>query len=313
MSIRTRNQNRYKKKEWNILCERCRFKFKSCDLKEEWTGLLVCKNCFEGKHPGYTPISPSTPSIPEYYIKESTITNPNIRVVSYNIKGADNTTGGSALSELVSNISSLNADIVLFQELDDETQLSNLLVLMTDFAGYVYKDNGTAYNNGIVYKGTLLDSNSGSYTADSGRGWAAAKVQFSSGTSGWFISTHLNTGDHNNPATGSNELKRVAEVEELKVITDGLDGFVVWGGDCNFYSTTGEEGYELALSYWTNCLMEAPPNFVPSNNVGRDWIFIKSTSTGIQMKTTQSSIVDDLIASDHQPVWADILIPHTYG
>lgn len=45
------DDNYYKKGSWNCICQRCSFKFKSEDIKKEWTGLLVCKECFENRHP----------------------------------------------------------------------------------------------------------------------------------------------------------------------------------------------------------------------------------------------------------------------
>lgn len=36
---------------WNAICDRCGFKYKSFQLRKEWTGLMVCKNCWEPRHP----------------------------------------------------------------------------------------------------------------------------------------------------------------------------------------------------------------------------------------------------------------------
>lgn len=36
---------------WNTICDRCGFKFKAFQLREEWTGLMVCGECFEHRHP----------------------------------------------------------------------------------------------------------------------------------------------------------------------------------------------------------------------------------------------------------------------
>ena len=37
--------------DWNALCDRCGFKHKASTLKEEWTGFMVCKTCYEPRHP----------------------------------------------------------------------------------------------------------------------------------------------------------------------------------------------------------------------------------------------------------------------
>jgi hypothetical protein len=48
--------NYYKKGSYNIICDRCRCKFKREDCQKEWNGLLVCKFCWDPKHPELTPI-----------------------------------------------------------------------------------------------------------------------------------------------------------------------------------------------------------------------------------------------------------------
>lgn len=36
---------------WNAICDRCGFKYKAFQLRKEWTGLMVCKECWEPRHP----------------------------------------------------------------------------------------------------------------------------------------------------------------------------------------------------------------------------------------------------------------------
>lgn len=36
---------------WNCICDRCGFKFKATDIRQEWTGLMVCADCWEPRHP----------------------------------------------------------------------------------------------------------------------------------------------------------------------------------------------------------------------------------------------------------------------
>jgi len=40
----------YKKGDWNATCDRCGEKYKASQLKHEWTGLYVCKECWEPRH-----------------------------------------------------------------------------------------------------------------------------------------------------------------------------------------------------------------------------------------------------------------------
>lgn len=37
--------------KWNVLCDRCGLQFKNTALRDEWTGLKVCKDCWETRHP----------------------------------------------------------------------------------------------------------------------------------------------------------------------------------------------------------------------------------------------------------------------
>lgn len=44
-------RNYYVPGEWNCICDRCGFKFKASQLKEDWQGFRVCKDDFEMRHP----------------------------------------------------------------------------------------------------------------------------------------------------------------------------------------------------------------------------------------------------------------------
>ena len=41
----------FKKGDWNADCERCGFEYKASQLKKEWTNLMVCRDCWEPRHP----------------------------------------------------------------------------------------------------------------------------------------------------------------------------------------------------------------------------------------------------------------------
>lgn len=36
---------------WKACCDRCGFNFRNTQLRLEWTGLRVCAECFEERHP----------------------------------------------------------------------------------------------------------------------------------------------------------------------------------------------------------------------------------------------------------------------
>lgn len=41
----------FRKGAWNVICDRCGQKYKSPELRQEWTGLMVCQGCWEPRHP----------------------------------------------------------------------------------------------------------------------------------------------------------------------------------------------------------------------------------------------------------------------
>lgn len=45
------NADYYLHRSWNVICDRCDGKFKAHQLKREWTGLMVCKGCWDPKDP----------------------------------------------------------------------------------------------------------------------------------------------------------------------------------------------------------------------------------------------------------------------
>jgi len=44
-------RDRFKLGANNVICDRCGFKKKSFEVRKEWTGFYVCKECWEPRHP----------------------------------------------------------------------------------------------------------------------------------------------------------------------------------------------------------------------------------------------------------------------
>jgi len=49
-------EGRYEHGQWNVICDRCGFKYKARQLRREWTGLMVCHgpmttDCWDERHP----------------------------------------------------------------------------------------------------------------------------------------------------------------------------------------------------------------------------------------------------------------------
>ncbi len=51
--------------DFNSICDRCGFKFKASQLREEWQGLRVCKSCYEPRHEqDFLKGHPDNPQVP---------------------------------------------------------------------------------------------------------------------------------------------------------------------------------------------------------------------------------------------------------
>jgi len=37
--------------QWSVICDQCGKKFKSSQVKKQWDGLIVCKRCYDPRHP----------------------------------------------------------------------------------------------------------------------------------------------------------------------------------------------------------------------------------------------------------------------
>lgn len=47
--------NFYKQGSYNLICIRCGQKRKREDMQTEWTGIIVCKHCYDPRHPWTLP------------------------------------------------------------------------------------------------------------------------------------------------------------------------------------------------------------------------------------------------------------------
>lgn len=239
-----------------------------------------------------------------------------MRILTYNLSHGDYTDSYD-MSELADVISGYNADIVCVQELAqldpahgniDQIDALNTALGMD---GYVnYQTEATYQHNGILYNGTLVDSERVAYTTldQNEDELSATKAIITIGHDTFTIfCIHLPAGQQSNPSTAAGALARLGMVDELKDFTDAIGGLVIIAGDFN--STTADETYSRCNGYWTNGLIQSPPASVPSNNVGRDYVYLANNGRRRPYICHRSVIVDDLQPtgkSDHQPVFADI-------
>jgi len=59
-------------REYNATCDRCGFEYKNHQLKQEWTGLMVCEPCWEPRHPQDFAKIPRTEKAPPWTRPEPT-------------------------------------------------------------------------------------------------------------------------------------------------------------------------------------------------------------------------------------------------
>jgi hypothetical protein len=58
---------------YKVTCHRCGFWFPSTEIKKEWTGLLVCQQCYEPRHPQTLIKVHGEKSFPEFVSKDSEV------------------------------------------------------------------------------------------------------------------------------------------------------------------------------------------------------------------------------------------------
>lgn len=71
-------RNRWKKGDWLCICDRCGFTYYASELRREWTGLMVCPDDYEERHPqDYLPSRPdqqappwTRPESPDTFVTE---------------------------------------------------------------------------------------------------------------------------------------------------------------------------------------------------------------------------------------------------
>ena len=71
--------------EWNVLCDRCGVQFKASQLRDEWTGLKTCSECWEPRHPSDLARIPRTEKAPPWTRPEGTDTEVSVNYVSASV------------------------------------------------------------------------------------------------------------------------------------------------------------------------------------------------------------------------------------
>lgn len=86
---------------WNVVCDRCGYEYKHHQLQKEWTGLMVCRKCYEPRHPQTLIKAMATESVPSWTRPEPT----DVFLV----------TGDALLTELLDTLYTEN-DLIIYTE-----------------------------------------------------------------------------------------------------------------------------------------------------------------------------------------------------
>lgn len=240
----------------------------------------------------FTSCSPLTKSAEK---KES-----SIRILSYNVrncKGLDNVTDYKRIADIITRIS---PDVVALQELDSATTRSNGIVALNELAGYtnMYKSysasivfQGGKYGIGILSKTEPMNQK---VVALPGREEKRSLliVEFKEYI---FCCTHLSLTEED----------RVASVNIINDAVKGNSKPVFLAGDFN--SVPGSSVIKDIETGWSMVNNPQIPT-IPADNPQKciDFIFVDK-SNGQTFHTKQTKVEQEPVASDHLPVWADVV------
>lgn len=90
--------NFYRQGSHNFICDKCGQKHKREQGQKEWTGILVCKSCYDPKHPWFEPLPLTIDSQP---VPDS---RPRPRAISISSSGLE--TWGSFYFDASGNLNS---------------------------------------------------------------------------------------------------------------------------------------------------------------------------------------------------------------
>jgi len=203
----------------------------------------------------------------------------SVRVVTYNALnfGAND---GDRLPDFETILSEIDADLFLFQEIEDaegaELLLSALNDGTNDFSGCVYL-NGPDTNNFLIYRNSLITFASQDTISTDLRDVSEFEVIID-GNLIRFYSCHLR-------ASTGNENERLEEVtilrDRLNQLSEGSEFIIV--GDMNFY-TSSEPGYQKFIADEANNIGRAEDL---SDQVG-DWNN-NSNFAGVHTQSTRTT------------------------
>lgn len=240
-------------------------------------------------------------------------TQTRLRVLCYNIHYGQGNDGVYDVKRLAEVIKQHRPDLVALQEVDvgvkrsgriHEAQLLGELTGMAVRYGPTQHYQGGLYGNAILSRLPITDvvihplpyTESTEQRVTYPRGAIAVKVRCPNGTTIRFVSTHF---QHN---LAKDRIDEAAEINEL-FATDDVP--TILAGDMN--ARPGSEPVVKLLERWASTVGDSPEPTAPSSKPASriDYIFFRPETA---FELIQSSVVDEPIASDHCPVFAEFIL-----
>lgn len=226
-----------------------------------------------------------------------------LRVLSYNIHHAEGGDGELDLERIAGVIRSADADVVVLQEVDVQTERAEGLDQAAELARltrmeFVFGSNldfeGGNYGNAVLSRLPILDHTNHSLPNPDDtepRGALEVAVLFEQDTV-TVISTHL---DH------QSEQNRWASAERLNEIAADLAFPGVLAGDINDVPTS--ETLSMLAEQWTNATADRTLPTSPASEPVRQIDYVMYHPAG-QWSVIDTQVLEQPVASDHRPILA---------
>lgn len=241
-----------------------------------------------------------------------------IRILCYNIHYGQGTDGKYDVERLAGVIRKTKPDLVALQEVDvgvkrsgrvhEARRLADLTGLAVRFGPTQHYEGGL-FGNAVLTRLKILDvqihplpyTESTPEKTTYPRGAIAVTVRGPNGQPLRFISTHF---QHNVPED------RVAEAKEVNRLFAGSDDSIptVLAGDMN--ALPDAEPVKILQENWTNATDDPPTPTAPATKPRSriDYIFYRPAD---RFRLVTAQVIDESVASDHRPVFAELeLINH---
>lgn len=229
----------------------------------------------------------------------------SLRILTYNIKHGRGMDGKVDLARIAKVIRSLSPDLVALQEIDRNctrsgsvdltAELGAMLGMKSKFVKFMDFQGGE-YGMAVLSKFPIL----GYQVHALPRGAEPRCALVVRVNTGRLMGEICFVGIHND---WTRENLRVAQCEALVGKTKRISGPVILAGDFNAGRDSQSVGFLLESGF--EILAKEKSHTFPSNHPKMEIDFIMAK--GIKYKSFSHSVIDERIASDHRPVFVELI------